>query len=81
MSAEHNGTPAFPTGVEHGLSNGTPGMELRDYFAAKAMAVILASMLDCGDIDHRHARLTASAAYAMADKMLAERTKTSGVAT
>jgi len=43
MSAPINtGGPAFPTLEEHGFDNGMTGMTLRDYFAAKAMAQLIA---------------------------------------
>lgn len=66
-----NGGPAFPVpGLqEHEEFN---GMSLRDYFAAKAMQGLLA----CGE-EHCDATgyATASAAYKIADEMLAERSK------
>lgn len=34
-------TPAFPTTTEHGFNSGVGGMNLRDYFAAKAMQSVL----------------------------------------
>jgi hypothetical protein len=46
------------------------GMTLRDYFAAKAMQ----GLLSCGEAhDEATASVTASAAYAQADAMLAAR--------
>lgn len=41
MSAIETGGPAFPTGT--GVTPYNPGMTLRDYFAAKALAAMLAN--------------------------------------
>lgn len=45
MSNTNAGGPAFSTdhGMEGGLWRGSPGMTLRDYFAAKAMQTLLGS--------------------------------------
>ena len=54
-----------------------PGITLRDYFAAKAMAVILASQYEdgiyVGDLDNDSEDVCAISAYKMADAMLSER--------
>lgn len=52
--------------------SGEPGMTLRDYFAAKAMAEVLARW---GSHQREAHAAIASLAYAMADAMLAERVK------
>lgn len=51
-----------------------PGMNLRDYFAAKAMQGILASGHACPD-NAQHFANIAEDAYTQADAMLAERAK------
>lgn len=68
-----NGGPAFPTpgGDDY---HPLPGMTLRDYFAAKAMAAMISTAaIPClGGLDGGEIR-TAWAAYKMADEMLARR--------
>lgn len=54
---------------------GTAGMTLRDYFAAKVMAVIAADQIKQGNTEKEDGELCASAAYKLADCMIAERTK------
>lgn len=66
---KETGGPAFPTLEEHGFNSGMPGMELRDYFAAKAMQVLLSQRGYPFDVD------LGTDAYAVADIMLAERAK------
>ena len=65
-----DGGPAFP-------SANNPGMSLRDYFAAKAMQVILTSQYEdgiyLGDSDNDSEHVCARSAYIMADAMLNER--------
>lgn len=39
MSEINDGGPVFPCTEENGLNSGWSGMDLRDYFAAKAMAM------------------------------------------
>ena len=58
--------PAFPTGT--GVTPYNPGMTLRDYFAAKAMQVLIAN--DDTDLDE-----DARDAYMIADMMLKAREK------
>ena len=81
MSEHNNGGPAFP--VQEFNADGTPanlevGMWLRDYFAAKAMPVMLREILECG-LDPVHPanalRLAdaSSACYVVADAMLKAR--------
>ena len=60
---QHTGGPAFPT---HGL----PGMDLRDYFAAKALTGL------CANQDNRAYKSQmdfAVVAYVLADAMLKAR--------
>ena len=53
------------------------GMTLRDYFAAKAMQIILASQYEdgiyVGDLDNDSEYVCANSAYIMADAMLEAR--------
>jgi hypothetical protein len=64
------GEPAFPFWCDsNGMAN-FQGMTLRDYFAAKAMQGLLASTKTSS------VRVIVDDAYAMADAMLAERSKT-----
>ena len=61
--------PAFPILEKYSSCEGATGMTLRDYFAAAAMAGMLADPdVPCG-------KETAKNAYSMADAMLAERAK------
>ena len=79
-----SGGPAFPLPIlgEWGRANSNPGMSLRDWFAGQFAPVMLI------DQDQRFAladmskeqgigmgRLIAETAYALADDMLAERSK------
>lgn len=71
MSTIDNGGPAFPSTItDDSLHVG--GMSLRDYFAAKAMQGLLSTDLkpDVEDED------LAEVAYAIADAMIQERTRT-----
>ena len=63
MNKETTGGPAFPVA-------GYQGMTLRDYFAAKAMQSLLAS-IEAGN-EHQ-VSLIPNIAYEMADAMLKER--------
>ncbi len=72
-----NGGPAFPLAVSMENPDGTKctaydaGMTLRDYFAAKAMAIkygVVGSSMSIDDMAHN--------CYEMADAMLKQRTKT-----
>lgn len=69
---EEGGGPAFPTMTDGGYAFG--GMTLRDYFAAKAMAGLLAH----GFPDDAYREILANRSYLMADAMLAERAKGGG---
>jgi hypothetical protein len=75
MSKTNTGGPAFPTATLAQKTEG--GMTLRDYFAAKAMAVILASQYEdgiyVGDLDNDSEDVCAISAYKMADAMLKAR--------
>ena len=71
--------PAFPSFdyiTQEGREN-PKGMTLRDYFAAKAMQVILQSQYEDGiyvaDDDNDSEQMCARSAYIMADAMLMER--------
>ena len=83
MSDETNGGPAFPTDfVKHepqevgnyvAITEHSPGMTLRDYFAAKALQGMVASGVTV-DIDGEYLfQKRAATAYAIADAMLAAR--------
>ena len=72
--------PAFPTNqYANGISPSgfDTGMTLRDYFAAKAMQVILQSQYEdgiyVGDDDNDSEQMCARSAYIMADAMLMAR--------
>lgn len=66
MSAQDNGGPAFPTTVDNG-PEGTIGMTLRDYFAAKVMPSLLVLCSTNAS--------AALEAYKIADAMLEARQK------
>ena len=71
---QNNGGAAFPqSGFERWAPEG--GMTLRDYFAAKAMQGFSASPSMIDSNDSRAIAYVADASYAMADAMLAARTK------
>lgn len=82
MTTPNNGGPAFPCEVGpasdgHTIQTGNmqwmqPGMTLRDYFAAKAMAVVWTEIPDDADRDLALRRL-GNYAYEMADAMLKAR--------
>ena len=67
---------SLPLNEPHEEDN-QPSMTLRDYFAAKAMAVILQSQYEdgiyVGDLDNDSEDVCAVSAYMMADAMLRER--------
>jgi len=73
MSAANNGGPAFPReDYQTDYAAGQRGMDLRDYFAAKAMQGICSHGDTWGlSTDAR----IAGVAYSIADAMLAERAK------
>lgn len=74
MTTKATGGPAFPTGT--GVTPYNPGMTLRDYFAAKAMAshAIAVSSVATESPKDWH-EMVAQMAYMTADAMLAERNK------
>jgi len=67
--ANNDGGPAFPTTEDHGLNYGMFGMTLRDYFAAKAMQGLIASLVEGEDFTERGTEW----AYKVADAMLKAR--------
>lgn len=64
-----NNEPAFSTSVANESYVGTPGLTLRDYFAAKAMQGAIASLREGGDFTE----LGCEWAYNIADGMLKAR--------
>ena len=69
------GGPAFPTdnGMEGGMWRGSPGMSLRDYFAAKALQARMTAFCSL-EVNHGWTNMEiAIDAYAMADAMLKAR--------
>ena len=71
MITLNDGGPAFPSTItDDSLHVG--GMSLRDYFAAKAMQGLLSMDLK-PDVENEE---LAEAAYAIADAMIKERTRT-----
>lgn len=65
--------PAFPR--DH-AQDGHNGMDLRDYFAAKAMAAhVMRHPVDAGGTDYPFDATMAEWAYSQADAMLKERDK------
>ena len=82
MSMKENGGPAFPVietvygarGSEISIAH--PGMSLRDYFAAKAMAACISNMnANLGVSYEANNKNLAMASYAIADAMLSERSR------
>ena len=71
--------PAFPVPANEPIHSGTTGMQLRDYFAAKAMAIVW-DAFDKGysslSNDGSDSGAIAKHAYLVADAMMAERSKT-----
>jgi len=66
MSKNETGGSAFPVGYPH---NGE-GMDLRDYFAAKAMQALIATV---GQNASRAEEAVCGVAYLYADQMLRQR--------
>lgn len=74
MSAQDNSGPAFPH--PDYLAAGWAGMTLRDYFAAKAMQGMIASLSGApASMLSDYEKRASAKAYAMADAMLAQREK------
>lgn len=75
MNRTHSWLPAFPTTEEHGFNEGSPGMTLRDYFAAKAMAALISTAggpCIVGGLSGAEDE-TAKGAYKIADAMMKAR--------
>jgi hypothetical protein len=84
MTDVKDGGPAFGSAATHSRDDGQgsirqigahPGMTLRDWFAGRAMQAVVTGFLagdQRGDLEHQH---TAEAAYAIADAMLAARSR------
>jgi hypothetical protein len=66
--------PAFPQQFKGTTEPSLMGLTMRDYFAAKAMQVILQSQYEdgiyVGDRDNDSEHMCANSAYIMADAML-----------
>lgn len=74
MYNEPNFTPAFPTGDNPDSKlYADPGMSLRDYFAAKAMAAMIGN--DWPMHSEESTQHLTDSAYRMADAMLEARAK------
>lgn len=75
---DHRLTPAFPNPAladeNWGAFDGSDGMTLRDYFAARAMAVILSNKAEMRlhQIQEQREQI-ANEAYKIADAMMEER--------
>lgn len=69
MADEPNNPPAFPRNHRY---NGHNGMDLRDWFAGKALNVI-GGMYAAGEIEVSDNYHVANMAYSLADAMLIER--------
>lgn len=63
-----DGGPAYPANETHGLNSGTPGLTLRDYFAAAALTGALANLESNVGPSH-----LSNLAYRQADEMLKAR--------
>lgn len=71
MTNKDNGGPAFPR-----MPGGSPGLSLRDYFAAKAMAACISNMSGNIGVGYEANNTSlAMASYSIADAMLLERAK------
>lgn len=64
--------PAFPTYLADNMAH---GMTLRDYFAASVIGKLIELELNLSEEDQQEVSFIANLAYALADKMLAERNK------
>ena len=66
---------AFPWSIDNGLSvKGENGMDLRDYFAAKAMSEMFdAGWVNAGEVEDVDLDHIAKWAYIMADAMMEAR--------
>lgn len=79
MADIHDGGQAFPSAVDRDACSVVdhPGMSLRDYFAARAMAAIVTtSGAPCWTLQTEDdGKILARTAYQLADAMLAQRTE------
>lgn len=86
MSEQNDGGQAFPLQDAYGPARdfgtpGHPGMTLRDWFAGRALAGLLAGRFDSDNVkwahrgDAQRAAMFAENSYFVADAMLAERAK------
>lgn len=76
MSDGQEGGTAFPIVHPDGKGVQYYGMSLRDYFAAKAVAGLIAGAMSDGSIwDEESASMASQHAYAVADAMLAARSQ------
>lgn len=76
MNEKTSGGPAFPTAADNGHLTNQDGMTLRDYFAAKAMPILLADYFESAGktgFDEDWMMGVAVDSYAMADAMLKAR--------
>ena len=67
-------TPTLEIGMKgdvKGYQHGNEGMDLRDYFAAKAMQALVLKTIN----DNENSEVAAEAAYMFADAMINERNK------
>lgn len=75
MTAPNNGGPAFPITAEQHPNGISPemGMSLRDYFAAKALPVLMDLCRKDSDKGKSYVDYVAGLSYKMADAMLKAR--------
>lgn len=73
--SKNDGGNAFPFFDERAMNSAELGMSLRDYFAAKAMATVMAENFRLGQGFGANHSFIAHVAYSMADAMLSERAK------
>ena len=85
MTTKNDGGPAFPSDevlpdiiADHGLASQHPGMSLRDYFAAAAMAAIVSKHDPISSSAEEHEVAVfidsvSAGAYLLADAMLEAR--------
>ena len=73
MSTIEDGGPAFPLAEPGDCVSASEGMSLRDHFAAKAMAGLMANPVFFEDVGGTDSARTARLAYLTADAMLAAR--------
>ena len=68
----NTGGPAFPNWSDNHYTEQRPrgGMDLRDYFAAKAMQAMVSTDIECGP---KQVPIIAESAYILADAMLKAR--------